>query len=159
MRCRSCTAPDASAPRLWVHDRRSTHRVASQGAVRRNGARRASPLGCITNHVAIHDDHARKQRRGHGRQHRSGKGREENVRSAPGWPRKRMELHALFLDRIRLAHLRTKGAIQAEADDPCAFAIAHLAIARTSLCRVRTGSCRATMQVQVGSHPASLEAQ
>ena len=61
--------------------------------------------------------------------------------------------NALFLDRVRLAHLSTEATVQAEAEDPRSLAVAHLPVtsaALRSICARHRGS---PVQVQVGSHP------
>ena len=63
--------------------------------------------------------------------------------------------YSLFLDRIRLAHLRTERAVEAEAHDPRALPIPHLTQPRLALGRVDVLHRRAPVQVQVRRHPVS----
>lgn len=66
--------------------------------------------------------------------------------------------NALFLDRVRLAHLGTEATVQAEAEDPRSLAIAHLPVTSTALRSVCTRDGGSPMQVQVRGHPEKASA-
>lgn len=60
--------------------------------------------------------------------------------------------HALFLNRMRFAHLRTRTPIKTETQNPGAFAIVHFLIPRATLGIILTHHSGLPVQIQISGH-------
>lgn len=73
--------------------------------------------------------------------------------SAAGWDKMDRTSNALFLDSVRLTHLGTEAAVEAEAEDPCPFSVTNFLVTRTALRSIWASDRRPTVKVEVGCHP------